>query len=268
MNIDELEQKAISFIKTVVNSADKPLYAGNSAGKDSVVVDKLLQLSNIKYESYHTNTTIDPIGTLQLLREHYPHTKIIQPKESFYNLVKRKGFPTRLNRYCCEFLKEYGSIGKIVFEGVRSEESSKRKNRDYIQCDDRAWQQGAQHVYPIYDWTEKNVFDFIEKYNLPLHPHYKKFNRLGCIACPLVSKKGQREKELKEYPRYYYLFKKAIHIGMSNNPQWKLTCATNGNAGLAMDWWLSGKTINEYFSEYDFKMKTGKRKDGWIKIRK
>lgn len=38
----------------------------------------------------------------------------MNPKESFLQLVERKSFPTRLNRYCCEYLKEYGSIGNKV----------------------------------------------------------------------------------------------------------------------------------------------------------
>ena len=39
---------------------------------------------------------------------------------------------------------------------------------------------------------------------------------------------------------------------MNKNPQWKLTCATDSDAEIAMKWWLSGKTMNEYFSEYSF----------------
>ena len=259
-----LEKQAIKFIKMVAKNTDKPLYAGNSGGKDSAVIDKLLQLSDIKYNSYYTNTTIDPPGTIKHIRDNYKHTQILQPKESFLALVKRKGLPTRLSRYCCEHLKEYGSVGKIVFEGIRSEESSKRKNRDYIQCDTRKWQNGAQHVYPIYDWTDKHVYNFIEKYKIKLAPHYKYANRLGCIACPIISKKGQRRKELALYPKYYTVIKRAITLGMIHNPQWKISVATNGNGEAAMNWWLSGKTMDEYFNTYSFE----KTKAGWVKNKK
>ena len=155
---NDLELKAIKFIQTVKNSfLETDLYAGNSGGKDSAVLDHLLQRSGINYKSYYCNTTIDPTGTISHIRHNYPHTEILHPKESFYDLVKRKGLPTRLNRYCCEYLKEYGSVGKNVFEGIRSAESSNRKGRDYIQCDTRKWQKGAQHIYPIYDWTDDDV---------------------------------------------------------------------------------------------------------------
>jgi len=149
--LERLERQAISFIKTVARNTDKPLFAGNSGGKDSGVVDALLQKSGIEYTSYYTNTTIDPPGNIKFLKHNYPHTIILRPKETFMQLVERKGLPTRLVRYCCEELKEYGSVGRMVFEGVRSEESQNRKGRDYIQCDNRSWQNGAKHIYPIYD---------------------------------------------------------------------------------------------------------------------
>lgn len=243
-----LEEKAIKFIHTVANATDKPLFAGNSGGKDSAVVDYLLQKSGVEYTSIYANTTIDPIGTIKHIRENYPHTVIMQPKETFYQLVERKGLPTRLNRYCCEFLKEYVSVGKIMFEGVRSSESKNRQNRDYVQCDNRKWQKGSQHVYPIYDWTDEDVYSYIAEKQIKLAPHYETgANRLGCVGCPLVSRKGAREKEFELYPKYYEAIKRAITKGMSKNPQWKLTCATDGNGELAMQWWLSGKTMNEFF---------------------
>ena len=255
------EDKAIKFIRTIAKNTNKTLYAGNSGGKDSAVVDKLLQLSGSEYKSYYTNTTIDPIGTIRHIRENYPHTEILQPKLTFYELVEKKGLPTRLNRYCCERLKEYGSVGKIVFEGVRSAESRKRQGRDYVQCDNRKWQKGAQHIYPLYDWTDEDIWNYIKENNIKLAPHYQYADRLGCVGCPLVSRKGHREKEFAIYPKYREAIKKAITKGMSKNPQWKLTCATDGNGELAMQWWLSGKTMNEFFKPYSFE----KTEVGWRK---
>lgn len=257
-----LEERAIIFIQTVAKNTDKPLFAGNSGGKDSAVVDYLLQKSEIKYTSIYANTTIDPIGTIKHIRENYPHTIISQPKESFYQLVERKGLPTRLNRYCCERLKEYVSVGKIMFEGVRSAESRGRQNRDYIQCDTRIWQKGSQHVYPIYDWEDSDVWGFIKEKNIKLAPAYSNgLPRLGCVGCPLVSRKGARVEEFKLYPKYYEAIQKAIQKGMDKNPQWKLTCATGGSGDLAMQWWLSGKTMNEFFPG-----KFNKTIDGWERM--
>ena len=257
------EEKAIVFIRSVAAIYD-PLFAGNSGGKDSAVLDFLLQKSGIKYTSIYANTTIDPPGTIKHIRKYYPHTIILQPKESFFKLVERKGLPTRLNRYCCQFLKEYVSIGKPIFEGVRSSESRNRQNRDYIQCDNRKWQKGSQHIYPIYDWSDDDIWNYINDNNINVSPVYEQgLTRLGCVGCPLVSRKGARLKEFNLFPKYYNAIKKAITTGMKKNPQWKLTCATDGDGDLAMKWWLSGKTMGEYFF-YEF----SKSPEGWQKHNK
>ena len=254
--MDKIE-RSIKLIKSVAKTTTKKLYAGNSGGKDSAVLDYLLQKSGIEYHSFYTNTTIDPKGTIGHIRKYYPHTEILQPKETFYQLVERKGLPTRLCRYCCEFLKEYGSVGKFVFEGVRSAESGKRKGRDYIHCDTRKWQMGAKHIYPIYDWSDAEIWSFIKEKNIKLPPVYQYSNRLGCVGCPQVTAKGVRENEFTNNPKMYKLIQKAIQKGMENNPQWKITLATNCNSELAMKWWMSGKTIDEYFQQYKFS-KVGK----------
>lgn len=258
------ETQVINFIKAIGRSTSD-LFAGNSGGKDSAVLDFLLQKSGIKYNSYYTNTTIDPPKTISHVRTNYPHTAILQPKETFYELVKRKGLPTRLNRYCCEFLKEYGSVGKNVFEGVRSSESRNRKGRDYIQCDNRKWQMGSKHIYPLYDWVDDDIYEFIYKYGIKLAPHYSTGAcRLGCVGCPLVSRRGARQAEFDLYPKYYSAIKNAIVKGMDNNPQWKLSIASDHDGNRAMEWWLSGKTMDEYFTEFLFE----KKNNIWIKILK
>lgn len=266
----QLEEKAVRFIKTIRRATeDETLFASNSGGKDSAIVDYILQLSGIEYKAYHTNTTLDPPGTILHLKQFYPHVEILKPNETFYQLIRRKGLPTRLNRYCCEHLKEYGSISKMVFEGVRSAESKNRKGRDYVQCDSRKWQEGAQHIYPIYDWTDKDVWDYIRFRNIRLAPHYDRadtlgLKRLGCVGCPLVSP-TIRKKEFILYPKILENITKAIEQGMKNNPQWKLSVATGGDANIAISWWLTGLTMNEYFTELEI---TGSKKNGWTAVYK
>ena len=54
-----LEEKTIQFIQKAAESyQNETLYAGNSGGKDSAVLDYLLQKSGIKYESYYTRNTV------------------------------------------------------------------------------------------------------------------------------------------------------------------------------------------------------------------
>jgi len=75
----------------------------------------------------------------------------------------------------------------------------------------------------------------------------------------LVSRKGHREHEFELYPKHYQATKKSIERGMAKNPQWKITqlctlekerygLGAESMGELAMKWWLSGKTMNEWFS--------------------
>ncbi len=242
-----LEKKTQQSIRLIQSSADMDLHLAFSGGKDSVVIYHLAKKSGVDFKSFYCNTTIDPKGTIKFIRSNFPDVEILQPKESFYKLVERKGLPTRLNRYCCEYLKEFGSIGKNCIEGVRAAESRKRQGRDYIQCDTRKWQKGARHIYPIYDWSDAEVWLYIKENNLPVAPcYYNGFERLGCVGCPLVSKKGKREAEFRAEPKKLRAIRRAIKKGMVNNPQWKLSKLTGGDADKAIEWWMTGKTMNEF----------------------
>ncbi len=236
-------KKSINFLQTL-KGVD--LHLAFSGGKDSVVIYDLAKRSGLDFKAFYCNTTMDPKGTIPFIRKNYKDVEILQPQKSFFKLVEQKGLPTRLNRYCCEKLKEFGSIGKNVIEGVRASESQNRKGRDYIQCDTRSWQKGAKHIYPIYDWTDADVWQYIKKNNLPVAPCYSKgFQRLGCVGCPLASK-GKRIKEFRKEPNKLIAIKKSIAKGMNNNPQWKITRLSNNNPDLAIEWWLFGKTMNEF----------------------
>jgi len=235
------------FLDSVINSMDN-LHIANSGGKDSTVVYFLLKDMGIELPTFHNITTIDPDGTLSFIRDTMPNTTFNHPKESFYDLVERKAFPTRINRYCCEILKESGGIGKNTIEGVRASESTGRQGRDYIECDRRKIMKGSQHIYPIYDWTDSEVWQFIKERGLPVAPCYHKgMSRLGCVGCPMVTRKDARLTEFQLYPKRWEAIKRAIQKGMYNNPQWRITQYTGADGEKAMQWWLSSKTMTEYF---------------------
>lgn len=238
------------FLETVFSTMDN-LQLANSGGKDSLVIYTLAKEVGHNIPVIHTNTTIDPDGTLPYIRSEMPETIILSPDESFYQLVTRKMLPSRQNRYCCEYLKEYAGSGMNTIEGVRAAESSKRKGRDYIVCDSRKSMNGGKHIYPIYDWADDDVWSFIRLRGLEVAPCYHLgLKRLGCVGCPQVTKKGIREKEFELYPRRYDACKKAITKGMESHQHWKISRYTNIDGEKAMKWWLSSKPMYEYFG-YD-----------------
>lgn len=138
-------------------------YVAYSGGKDSTVLLALIRMAGVKHDVHYNATTVDPpelvrfiIGQFdtviyenegvpyQYFTTHHPEHVLcpITPEEVqgnvvYFNippmpmrkLIPYKKFPpTRLQRYCCEALKETNGVGRIVTTGVRWAESKNRKD--------------------------------------------------------------------------------------------------------------------------------------------
>lgn len=62
---------------------------------------------------------------------------------------------------------------------------------------------------PIVEWTDKEVWNYIKKHNLPINPEYKYQNRVGCIICPKADF-SRNYRALLKYPKLIDAFIKAI----------------------------------------------------------
>lgn len=185
---------AIRLLRTIPSDDIELCYSG---GKDSDVILRLAQIAGIKFTAIYKNTTIDPSGTIRHCMDN--SVQIIQPKKTFYQLIERKGFPTRRCRFCCDKLKEY-KIKDNAIQGIRRCESVKRTKlyQDPIIC--RLYGSKKNHVnviLPILEWTNADVAEFIQSEGIKLHPLYYKEDgtiditrRLGCMGCPLKADKG------------------------------------------------------------------------------
>lgn len=203
----ELEKKvrqSVSLIQKAVG--DNVVEVAYSGGKDSDVILELTKMAGVKYRAIYKNTTIDPVGTVKHCKE--KGCEIVRPKNgvTFFKLVEKNGFPNRFKRFCCSYLKEY-KILDISIIGVRKSESRKRAERykEPIVC--RFYGSKKEHVqaiYPILEWSDKDVSEFIKERGIKCHPLYYdeqgNFHverRLGCVGCPLMSKK-KRKQHFKE----------------------------------------------------------------------
>lgn len=202
MTLDRKIDAAIKLLQSIPTD-DGPIEVCYSGGKDSDVILELAKMAGINYRAIYKNTTIDPRGTLQHVRE--MGVEIVQPKENFLSIVRRKGMPSRFNRFCCGILKEYAILPRAVL-GIRRDESRKRAERykDPEQC--RVYSDGmkVRQYLPILEWTNDDVKEFIDRRNIKCAPVYYDENgvfdvnrRLGCIGCPLASRKKRREAYLE-----------------------------------------------------------------------
>lgn len=165
-------------------------------------------MAGIPYRAIYKNTTIDPPGTIKHAIE--MGAEIVRPKHSFFELISEHGLPNRFRRFCCQHLKEYKILDKSVI-GVRKAESVKRASRyqEPVMCRFYGSKKNRVETFlPILEWTDDDVAEFIQERGIKCHHlyyddkgHFHKERRLGCMGCPLASKK-KRIQFFKENPKY------------------------------------------------------------------
>lgn len=206
-------------------------YLAFSGGKDSCVIKALCDMAGVKYDAHYRVSSVDPPELVRFIKEKHPDVSFDFPRDkdgkviTMWNLIPRKNMPpTRIARYCCQYLKEDGGKGRDKITGVRWEESVKRrKNRSGIEVSHKeGWTSDREKLdpdnmdadmvrycmdskgfilNPIIDWTTDEVWEFIHRYNIPYcHLYDEGFKRLGCIGCPMATIK-EREREFERYPK-------------------------------------------------------------------
>ena len=203
---EELQKKvdrAIRLLRSIPQDGD--IEVSYSGGKDSDVILELAKMAGIPYRAIYKNTTIDPKGTIAHARE--MGAEVIHPEKTFFQLISERGFPSRFRRFCCSELKEYKICDRAI-QGIRRSESRKRAERykEPEMCRVYSAKEKVKVYLPILEWTDDDVAEFIKERNIKCHPLYYRdgqfdvTQRLGCMGCPLTSKK-KRIQEFKKNPK-------------------------------------------------------------------
>lgn len=167
-------KRSIRLLQSVQKGYDGEIEVAYSGGKDSDVILQLAKEAGIRYRAIYKNTTIDPPGTIAHVKR--MGVEIRRPKRSFFQIIAQKGIPNRFNRFCCGDLKEYKILDKCII-GVRKAENAKR-NTLYNEPTACRWygkkteENHVEHIYPILDWTDEDVFSFIKDRKIQLAPIY------------------------------------------------------------------------------------------------
>ena len=206
IHLQKKVSQAVKLLQVCYSAAGEPLQVAYSGGKDSDVILELAKMSGIEYRAIYKNTTIDPPGTIKHVLEN--GVEIRRPKESFFSLMKRNGYPSRMMRFCCRILKEYKILDNCVM-GIRRCESVNRAKTYTEPTECRIYGSKKIHVnaiYPILDWSDEDELEFIKERGIKLHPLYYREDgsiditkRLGCMCCPMAYYK-KRLQEFKKYP--------------------------------------------------------------------
>jgi len=228
----ELQKKisqSIRLLQSIKVKEGEKIEVAYSGGKDSDVILQLAKEAGIPYRAIYKCTTIDPPGTIKHAKE--MGAEIFKPRngKTFWKLIQENGYPNRFMRFCCRFLKEYKVLDKAIM-GVRKAESVKRANRYSEPTECRFYGSNKDHVeaiYPILEWTDEDVRDFILDRGIRCAPVYYDEDgtfhverRLGCLCCPLQSK-NKRIESFKQYPGMVRQYIKNNRIYRANHPDTK-----------------------------------------------
>ena len=227
-----------------------------SGGKDSVVIKALADMAGVKYEAHYSLTTVDPPELVYFIRT-FSDVIIDKPKETMWQLIVRKRMPpTRIQRYCCEALKESGGVGRVVVTGIRWAESVRRKanrhlvdiggkngivhnddNDDSRRAVEQCYRTQKTLLNPIIDWSNDDVWEFIHQYNLRYCSLYDEgYKRLGCIGCPIAT----NQKEMFErWPKYKQLYIHAFDRMLAKRTKDGLKTRAFHSGQECFDWWMN-----------------------------
>lgn len=213
-----------------------------SGGKDSDVILQLAKEAGINYRPIYKMTTIDPPGTLRHVKD--IGVEVLRPKRNFFQLIEDKGLPSRRRRFCCNELKEYKILNRVII-GVRREESKAREERyeEPTQCRYFGAKKEENHVeqiYPILEWTTEDVAEFLQDRGIKAAPVYYDADgvfhperRLGCMCCPLQSFR-KRIAEFQKHPNMVKAYIRSVQIFLdTHDTEWTRAMKSLGGAPAA-----------------------------------
>lgn len=233
--------RTFEILKSCYNKA-VPFHLAFSGGKDSIVLADLVKKFEFKHRLYFYNNPLLAPDTIQFIRQNYPDTIKLNPKYNFYELVAKKGIlPTRMTRYCCEYFKEAHNSDSLILTGIRNDESSNRTNRkerEIIKTPGSKPYKGLCN--PIINWTEADIYIYIQQQGLQLPDSYKHLSRNGCIGCPMSCKRTYEIFVL--YPKFRHVWKKAAEIAYS---KFKFKEKFTSSDDL-LKWYLTDMSVDNY----------------------
>ena len=262
MTLQEKIDHSIAVIKKTEKMAlsysEEGFHLAFSGGKDSQVIYELAKMAGVKFQGYFYKTSVDPKELLSFIRENYPNVVWLRPKLTMFQLIiKKKALPTRVSRFCCEYLKERNGLNRVTIIGIRKAESSRRSKRIEFTA---TCKKGCDKnlLSPILEWTDADVWSFLAIRGIKASELYQTQRRIGCIGCPMNS--SQRY-ELLRYPNvrkaYVNTCQKIIDIYPDS-----MFARHFFDGEDAVKWWTSQKPIKKYIAERDLQYRLFDKRTG------
>jgi len=192
LNFKEKVDRSLDLIADARREFGDGLVVANSLGKDSVALWELAKRVDPKIRGFVVTTRFKPPATKQFMNDivaRYPETLI------FKNDIE---IPDELYKTdpdeCCDLLKvqpvrwaiEQMGVSCWV-TGLRCTEG--RTRTDYLEREER--DEGLIKLNPILPWEEREVWQYLALYQVPVNPLYAEgYRSLGCEPCTHLTAGG------------------------------------------------------------------------------
>jgi phosphoadenosine phosphosulfate reductase len=189
LNFKEKVERSKQLIKEAYARYGDSLVVANSLGKDSVAVWDLAKRVDSSIRGFIVTTRYKPAETVVFMNESvrkYPELKIYNSNVE----IPDKLYETAPDR-CCDLLK-VEPVKRAVEEmhvkcwvtGLRCTEG--RTRTDYREVEER--DKGLIKLNPILIWKEREVWQYLALYGVPVNPLYAEgYRSLGCAPCTKIT---------------------------------------------------------------------------------
>ncbi|MDD5218287.1 MAG: phosphoadenylyl-sulfate reductase [Candidatus Omnitrophica bacterium] len=189
LNFKEKVDRSLALIAEAYDRYGDDLVVANSLGKDSVVVWDLAKRVNPKIGGFIVTTRYKPEETVRFMSDvvaKYPEVRIYQNDAE----IPDRLYETNPDR-CCDILK-VEPISRAIEEmhvrcwvtGLRCTEG--RTRTDFKEVEER--DRGLVKLNPILIWKEREVWQYLALYQVPVNPLYGEgYRSLGCAPCTKIT---------------------------------------------------------------------------------
>ncbi|MGQ9576555.1 MAG: phosphoadenylyl-sulfate reductase [Thermoguttaceae bacterium] len=189
LNFAEKVERSLELIREAYQQYGDRLVVAHSLGKDSSAVWDLAKRVSSDIRGFIVTTRFKPPETKQFMREivsRYPELTVFENREP----IPDRLYATNPD-LCCELLKvrptrqAVEQLGAACWvTGLRCTEG--RTRADFQEVEQR--DEGLVKLNPILIWHEREVWQYLALYRVPVNPLYGQgYRSLGCLPCTRIA---------------------------------------------------------------------------------
>jgi phosphoadenosine phosphosulfate reductase len=189
LNFAQKVDRSLALIREAYEEFGDRLVVANSLGKDSCAVWDLAKRVSPDIRGFIVTTRYKPAETKAFMAQvvsRYPEIKVFQNDSP----IPDKLYETDPDK-CCDILKVEPTRRAVQemnvacwVTGLRCTEGRTRTDFQEIEERDR----GLLKLNPILIWQEREVWQYLALYQVPVNPLYAKgYRSLGCATCTKIS---------------------------------------------------------------------------------